>query len=181
MVEAQSLDWNSYGKLILGGEAAMWSEQVDDFSVEAKLWPRGCAFAERLWSDPQDTTWREAEPRLHEQRKRMAYERGIHADAFQPEFCRLHEGRCYTLRKYATMTANDFPNSDPASNNNNNGLEVRRSTASSPSFWRKIFSPGEIVKWSILMIFIAILIVRRRFIVGTFTSLLRSVKFISIR
>ena len=59
MVEAQSLDWNSYGKLILGGEAAMWSEQVDDFSVEAKLWPRGCAFAERLWSDPQDTTWRE--------------------------------------------------------------------------------------------------------------------------
>ena len=27
-------------------------DQVDEFSVEAKLWPRGCAVAERLWSDP---------------------------------------------------------------------------------------------------------------------------------
>ena len=26
--------------------------QVDEYSVEGKLWPRGCAVAERLWSDP---------------------------------------------------------------------------------------------------------------------------------
>jgi hypothetical protein len=44
----------------------------------------------RLWSDPQDTSWREAEQRLLEQRRRMAFERGIHADAIQPEFCRYN-------------------------------------------------------------------------------------------
>jgi len=26
--------------------------QVDEFSAEGKIWPRTCAVAERLWSDP---------------------------------------------------------------------------------------------------------------------------------
>ena len=38
--------------LILGGEAAMWSEQVDGAAIMHKLWPRMSALAERLWSDP---------------------------------------------------------------------------------------------------------------------------------
>ena len=36
---------------ILGGEACMWSEQVAGEAIEAKLWPRGAALGERLWSD----------------------------------------------------------------------------------------------------------------------------------
>ena len=36
---------------ILGGEACMWSEQVAGDAIEAKLWPRGAALGERLWSD----------------------------------------------------------------------------------------------------------------------------------
>ena len=38
---------------ILGGEAAMWSEQVEVVAVEAKLWPRVAALCERLWADPE--------------------------------------------------------------------------------------------------------------------------------
>ena len=38
---------------ILGGEAAMWSEQVEGVAVEAKLWPRVAALGERLWADPE--------------------------------------------------------------------------------------------------------------------------------
>ena len=29
----------------------MWSEQVAGEAIEGKLWPRGAALAERLWSD----------------------------------------------------------------------------------------------------------------------------------
>lgn len=83
-------------ELILGGEAAMWSEQVDEHAVEAKLWPRGSALAERLWSDPRGSSaWKSAEQRLLQHRHRMVKIHGIRADAIQPEFCRIHDGYCY--------------------------------------------------------------------------------------
>ena len=50
--------------LILGGEAAMWSEQVDGAAVMHKLWPRLSALAERLWTDPS-SGWKQAEIRYY--------------------------------------------------------------------------------------------------------------------
>lgn len=35
---------------VLGAEAAIWSEQISDYDLDGRIWPRLSAFAERLWS-----------------------------------------------------------------------------------------------------------------------------------
>eukprot|EP00096_Caligus_rogercresseyi_P002999 TRINITY_DN1548_c0_g1_i2.p1 TRINITY_DN1548_c0_g1~~TRINITY_DN1548_c0_g1_i2.p1 ORF type:complete len:625 (-),score=121.67 TRINITY_DN1548_c0_g1_i2:79-1749(-) len=77
---------------ILGGEACMWTEQVDETTLPGKLWPRGSALGERLWSDPY-SNWQDAEARMLSNRFRMV-KRGIPSNAHQPEWCHRNEGLC---------------------------------------------------------------------------------------
>ena len=39
-------------KNILGGEALIWGNDIQGKEVESRLWPRGMALAERLWTNP---------------------------------------------------------------------------------------------------------------------------------
>lgn len=41
---------NEFVDQIYGAEAALWTEEVDEWSVEARIWPRASALAERLWT-----------------------------------------------------------------------------------------------------------------------------------
>ncbi|KAF0691923.1 Aste57867_16919 [Aphanomyces stellatus] len=82
----------THKSLVLGGEFAMWLEIADSHVVEAKVWPRAAAFAERAWSNPT-TSWKDAIARMCIQRDRIA-ESGIGADAIQPAWCRQHLNDC---------------------------------------------------------------------------------------
>ncbi|CAL4115874.1 unnamed protein product [Meganyctiphanes norvegica] len=90
---ASDITGADYSSQILGGEAALWSEQVDSLNADAKLWPRASALAERLWTNPSES-WRMAETRMIHQRQRLVA-RGIAAERLQPEWCHQNEGLCY--------------------------------------------------------------------------------------
>ncbi|KAK9892922.1 hypothetical protein WA026_022789 [Henosepilachna vigintioctopunctata] len=80
---------------ILGGEICLWSEQVDESSVDARLWPRAAAFAERVWSDPATdfTIEEDVYTRLNTQRGRLV-KQGLHAEAMWPQWCLQNPGMC---------------------------------------------------------------------------------------
>ncbi|XP_021958409.1 chitooligosaccharidolytic beta-N-acetylglucosaminidase [Folsomia candida] len=80
---------------VLGGTATMWTTETDDMTLEPKLWPRGSALAERLWSNPTQS-WREAAPRLDSHRERLV-QRGVHAEAVRPEWCYHNRAECELL------------------------------------------------------------------------------------
>ncbi|XP_064616416.1 beta-hexosaminidase subunit beta-like isoform X2 [Liolophura sinensis] len=71
---------------ILGGEASIWTEYVDETNLLSRLWPRGSAVAERLWSDADVNDTDSAAFRLDEHRCRMR-RRGIPAQPVLPGNC----------------------------------------------------------------------------------------------
>lgn len=79
-------------ELVLGAEAALWTEQVDESSLDGRFWPRAAAMAERLWSNP-DEGWQKAEYRMLAHRERLV-QRGIQSEALEPQWCYQNEGSC---------------------------------------------------------------------------------------
>lgn len=78
--------------LVLGGEVAVWSESIDDVTLDSLLWPRASAAGEVLWSgriDPatgQNRSEVEASIRLSQFRETMVA-RGVGASLVVMPFC----------------------------------------------------------------------------------------------
>lgn len=74
--------------LVIGGEACMWSEYVDDVNILQRIFPRVSAAAEKLWSQEDVMDRVDATRRLEEHACRMRA-RGIPAQPPNgPGFCR---------------------------------------------------------------------------------------------
>lgn len=92
-------------KLVLGGEATLWSSDTDANGFQQKAWPRVSALAERLWTDPlhdrqgTDTS----QKRINTHRRRMA-DFGVRADPIQPEYCLQDESACYNREHFQAQS-----------------------------------------------------------------------------
>ncbi|XP_062540213.1 chitooligosaccharidolytic beta-N-acetylglucosaminidase [Armigeres subalbatus] len=77
---------------VLGGEACIWTEFIDENSLDSRTWPRLVAVGERLWSNPTlDAS--NVEGRFYRHRQRLIT-RGLRPEAVTPQWCEQNEGEC---------------------------------------------------------------------------------------
>lgn len=63
---------SAVAKLILGGQANLWTEQVFNFrQVEYMTWPRGMAISESVWSPKEKKNWNNFYPKVEKQFARL--------------------------------------------------------------------------------------------------------------
>mmetsp|Transcript_23048 Transcript_23048/g.36704 ORF Transcript_23048/g.36704 Transcript_23048/m.36704 type:complete len:352 (+) Transcript_23048:2082-3137(+) len=75
-----------------GQELTMWTEMYNSDSVPTRVWPRGAALGESLWSNLK-TGWRAADARFNYNIYRMQ-QAGIHTGIIQPQWCAEHGLSC---------------------------------------------------------------------------------------
>lgn len=87
----------SEAKHVIGAEAPLWSEQVDDINISNELWPRAAALGELVWSGNRD---KNGHKRTNELTQRLLNFReylvanGVSANALVPKYCLKHPHAC---------------------------------------------------------------------------------------
>ncbi|XP_046970096.1 probable beta-hexosaminidase fdl [Vanessa cardui] len=76
-----------------GGAACQWTEQLGSGGLDARVWPRTAALAERLWSDRVEGATADVYLRLDTQRSRLLA-KGIHAAPLWPRWCSHNPHAC---------------------------------------------------------------------------------------
>ncbi|KAG0260820.1 hypothetical protein DFQ27_003300 [Actinomortierella ambigua] len=97
-------------KKVIGGEAAMWAEQVDATNLDTKVWPRAAALAELLWSGNRDSKGdkrtTELSARIFEFRERLV-DLGLNASPLVPKFCIQNPHQCDLYKDQNVFAASD--------------------------------------------------------------------------
>ncbi|XP_039277680.1 probable beta-hexosaminidase fdl [Nilaparvata lugens] len=78
---------------VVGAQVCLWTDNVDENSLDSRLWPNAAAFAEAVWSNSPDIHVELATMRLDVHRLRMV-QSGVMAAPIQPQWCSLNPGEC---------------------------------------------------------------------------------------
>ncbi|KAJ5936207.1 hypothetical protein N7454_005505 [Penicillium verhagenii] len=84
-------------KHILGAEAPLWSEQVDDVTISQLMWPRAAALAELVWSGNRDAQGNKRTTLLTQRLlnfREYLVANGVMATALMPKYCMQHPHAC---------------------------------------------------------------------------------------
>lgn len=76
-----------------GGATCQWTEQLGPGGLDARVWPRTAAVAERLWSDRNERAEADVYLRLDTHRSRMVA-RGVRAAPLWPRWCSHNPHQC---------------------------------------------------------------------------------------
>ncbi|KAJ8717391.1 hypothetical protein PYW08_005790 [Mythimna loreyi] len=76
-----------------GGAACQWTEQLAPGGLDARVWPRAAALAERLWADRAEGAGADVYLRLDTQRARLLA-RGVRAAPLWPRWCSHNPHAC---------------------------------------------------------------------------------------
>jgi hexosaminidase len=82
---------------IIGAEAPLWSEQVDDTVVSSKIWPRAAALAELVWSGNRDVNGNKRTTELTQRIlnfREYLLANGVKAAPLVPKYCLKHPHAC---------------------------------------------------------------------------------------
>ena len=58
------LTWLILRACMHAGEVSLWGEEINEYNIISKAWPRAAAFAERMWSLRNVTDVYQAAPRM---------------------------------------------------------------------------------------------------------------------
>lgn len=82
---------------VIGAEAPLWSEQVDDTVISVKMWPRAAALAELVWSGNRDSTGLKRTSQFTQRLlnfREYLVANGVYAAPLQPQYCLSRPHAC---------------------------------------------------------------------------------------
>lgn len=90
---AEESSGQAVGWRVEGGAACQWTEQLGPGGLDARVWPRAAAVAERLWSDREGGAAPDVYLRLDSLRARLVA-RGVRAAPLWPRWCEHNPHAC---------------------------------------------------------------------------------------